>query len=133
MYTIKVRTRKRIELVDITSQVSSVLIRNNIQDGFCSLYVPHTTAGILVNESYDAAVSEDILNWLNTNVPFRSNYLHKEGNADAHIKSALVGNSITLFVEKGKLFLGRWQGIFFVECDGPREREVWIKIVNSAD
>jgi secondary thiamine-phosphate synthase enzyme len=131
MYKITVRTNKRTEFKDITPEVQRVVEKENLQDGLCIVYLPHTTAGLVINENYDPTVKEDILNWLNTRVPYSGDYSHLEGNADAHIKSSLIGNSLVIMVENGKIMLGRWQGIFLAEFDGPRTREVWIKFVSQ--
>jgi len=129
MEKISIKTNKRIEAVDITDEVQKKIEESNIDNGICFLYVPHTTAAIVINESYDESVSADILEFLSKLVPKNGNYKHAEGNSDAHIKSALIGNSLFVAVEKGKLCLGRWQGILFLEFDGPRSREVWIRVV----
>lgn len=119
---------KRIELIDITSKVMEK-INGKIKDGLVIIYNPHTTAGLLINEHADTDVAYDIENFLSKIVPHNYNFAHSEGNSDAHIKSVLIGNSISLIVENGKIQLGRWQGIFFAEYDGPRTREIWMKII----
>ncbi len=129
MIKINIRTNKRTEVVDITNIVQREIEKLNIKDGIVLIYVPHTTACITINESYDPAVGEDILNFLNKNIPKDGNYKHLEGNADAHIKSSLIGSSVMLILEDGKLKIGRWQGILFLEFDGPRTREIWIKVI----
>jgi len=121
-----VSTSSRIELKDITVDVKEVVNRGGIDNGVCTLYVPHTTAGITINESADPDVAVDIEEKLSELVP-EGGYRHREGNADSHIKSSLVGNSTRVFVENGKIQLGTWQGIFFAEFDGPRTRNVWLK------
>lgn len=121
---------KRIELIDITSKVMEK-INGKIKDGLVIIYNPHTTAGLLINEHADTDVAYDIENFLSKFVPHNYNFAHSEGNSDAHIKSVLTGNSISLIVENGKIQLGRWQGIFFSEYDGPRTREIWIKIIED--
>jgi secondary thiamine-phosphate synthase enzyme len=125
---ISISTRSRTELVDITGQVKSVVTESGVQDGVCHVYVPHTTAGITINENADPSVREDILMELNKKIPFEDNYRHREGNAAAHIKASIVGSSETLLVEQGRLVLGTWQGLFFCEFDGPRSRRVLVKI-----
>jgi secondary thiamine-phosphate synthase enzyme len=125
---ISISTRSRTELVDITGQVKSVVTESGVQDGVCHVYVPHTTAGITINENADPSVREDILMELNKTIPFEDNYKHREGNAAAHIKASIVGSSETLLVERGRLVLGTWQGLFFCEFDGPRSRRVLVKI-----
>lgn len=123
-----VRTSKRSQLVDITADVERAIHSSGVQSGVCYLVVPHTTAGILVNENDDPAVARDIEKALDRLVPRDQGYEHLEGNADAHIKSALVGVSTVILIESGRLSLGRWQGIFFCEFDGPRDRHVKLKI-----
>jgi secondary thiamine-phosphate synthase enzyme len=121
-----VSTSSRIELKDITADVKEVVNRGGADNGVCTIYVPHTTAGITINESADPDVAVDIEEKLSELVP-EGGYRHREGNADSHIKSSLVGNSTRVFVENGKIQLGTWQGIFFAEFDGPRTRNVWLK------
>ena len=128
MKQINVSTRSRSELVDITSQVQRVVGESGVRDGVCHVYVPHTTAGVTINENADPSVREDILMELNKTIPLQDNYKHLEGNAAAHIKATIVGSSETVLVEGGRLVLGTWQGLFFCEFDGPRSRRVLIKI-----
>lgn len=128
MKQINVSTRSRTELVDITSQVQGVVGESGVRDGVCHVYVPHTTAGVTINENADPSVREDILMELNKTIPLQDNYKHLEGNAAAHIKATIVGSSETVLVEGGRLVLGTWQGLFFCEFDGPRSRRVLIKI-----
>ena len=125
---LNVRTESRAELHDITPEVQKVVREAGVQSGLCHLFVPHTTAGITVNENYDPSVRRDILHALASLVPSTGVYLHREGNADAHIKSSLMGHSASLMIENGKLVLGTWQGVFFAEFDGPRSRRVLLKI-----
>jgi secondary thiamine-phosphate synthase enzyme len=132
MEKIEVRTTKRIELIDITNEIQQIVSKSKVKQGICFLFVPHTTAGITINENADPSVREDIINTLNRLVPAGRGYSHTEGNADSHIKSSLLGNSLHIFIESGKLCLGTWQGIFFAEGDGPRTRQVWVKIVVSS-
>lgn len=130
MEIIKLQTHKHNELIDITGEVENVVTRNKINKGICYVYVPHTTAGILINENADRSVPEDILASLDKIVPLRQGfYRHMEGNSAAHIKSALVGINKTIFINEGKLCLGTWQGVYFCEFDGPRRRDVYVKIV----
>lgn len=121
-----VRTRSAQELIDVTAQVERVVRELGIKTGGCLLYVPHTTAGITINENADPAVKEDILDVLSRLVPRSLSYKHVEGNAHAHIQSSLIGHSVMVPVEDAKLRLGTWQGILFCEFDGPREREIWV-------
>ncbi len=126
-----VETTARTQIKDITRDVARLVAQAGVENGLCHLYVPHTTAGILVNESDDPDVARDIGDALDRLVPRDAGYKHYEGNADSHVKSALVGVSQTVPVEGGKLGLGRWQGIFFCEFDGPRRREVKVRVVGE--
>ena len=128
---IELSTPSRTTLVDITAQVERVVRDSGIEEGVCYLYVPHTTAAITINENADPSVRADILKEVNKVIPFDANYSHLEGNAAAHIKSTLVGVSRTIPVEKGKLSLGTWQGIFFCEFDGPRKRRVLVRVTGG--
>ena len=126
-----IRTRSKSELMDITPLVRDVVDKSKIENGVCYIFVPHTTAGITINENADPSVRQDILIELDKLVPWQGNYTHLEGNAAAHIKASLVGSSETIPVENGDLVLGTWQGVFFAEFDGPRRREVWVKITKT--
>ena len=126
-----VETTARTQLKDITAEVARLVKQSGIEHGLCTLYVPHTTAGLAINESDDPDVARDIGDTLDRLVPRDAGYKHYEGNADSHIKSALVGVSASVPVEGSKLALGRWQGIFFCEFDGPRRREVKVRIVGD--
>ncbi|NIO48052.1 MAG: YjbQ family protein [Candidatus Aminicenantes bacterium] len=127
MRSIEVRTQAREELVDITAKVREELVSTGIKDGICYVYVPHTTAAVTINESADPSVKEDILMTLRKIVPDSLPYKHSEGNSPAHVKASLIGSSIKVIVEERQLSLGTWQGIFFCEFDGPRNRRVFIK------
>jgi len=129
MKTIDLQTPSREALIDITSRVEEEVGRSNIKSGICVVYVPHTTAAATINENADPTVRQDILMALRKAVPDSLPYDHSEGNSPAHIKSSLVGASITLLVENGRLALGTWQGIFFCEFDGPRRRHVYVKVL----
>ncbi len=129
--TINVRTSKRNELLDITSEVRRIVRESGVKSGICVLYCPHTTAALTVNENADPSVRLDINEHLSELVPADRHYRHLEGNADSHIKSVLVGPSITLIVEDGDIVLGTWQGIFFCEFDGPRSRRVYVKVMEG--
>ena len=131
MKILEVKTSKKIEFIDITNQIYKILKEENIKNGICYLFIPHTTAGITINENADPSVKEDIINMLNKIVPENWNYEHLEGNSPAHIKSSLVGHSEVIFIENGELALGTWQGIFLCEFDGPRRRKVFIKIIKA--
>ncbi len=131
MQEFRVRTRSRTELVDITGEVCAAIREEGIQDGVCVVYCPHTTAAITINENADPDVTRDVLNELNKIVPFDDGYRHSEGNSAAHIKSSTVGCSEMLVVEGGRPVLGTWQGIYFCEFDGPRNRRVIVKSCNT--
>lgn len=129
MHTLIVNTGRRTQLVDVTAQVQKVVSAAKIVNGICYLYVPHTTAGITINECADPDVARDIEGALDRLIPKTEPYRHSEGNSDSHIKSVLVGGTQIVFVEDGRLTLGRWQGLFFCEFDGPRERRLHVKVV----
>ena len=126
---LSVKTARRTQLIDVTAEVEALVRESGCESGVCCLYVPHTTAGVLINEGYDPAVAREIEAAFDRMVPRVANSKHDEGNSDSHIKTALVGSSETLWIEHGKLALGRWQAIFFAEFDGPRTRELRVKIV----
>jgi secondary thiamine-phosphate synthase enzyme len=128
-----VKTSAKTELLDITGSIRGVVQRTGVKDGLCFIFVPHTTAGVTINENADPSVPQDILMELNKIIPSQDRYQHMEGNSAAHIKASLMGFSQTIFVESGRLVLGTWQGIFFCEFDGPRSREVYVKVVASGD
>lgn len=129
MNEFEISSSKRIELIDITARVQKIVYNHKVKDGIIFLFVPHTTAGITINENADASVQKDIINKLNHIVPENDNYLHQEGNSDSHIKTCLLSNQNFIFIENGKLKLGTWQGIYFCEFDGPRKRKVYYKII----
>lgn len=131
MEKIKIKTTSRVDLVDITKEIQSVVSASKVKDGVCFLFCQHTTAGLTINENADPSVKADITNTLNRLIPHNANYQHAEGNADAHIKSSLLGPSLNIIIEDGKLALGTWQGIYFCEGDGPRNREVWVKVMRN--
>lgn len=126
---LEVRTSRRTELKDVTAEVQQLISESGCASGVCHLYVPHTTAGLTINEGDDPAVARDIEATLDRLVPRNASYQHLEGNADAHVKSTLTGVSQNVLIENGRLALGRWQAIFFCEFDGPRRREVRVRIV----
>jgi secondary thiamine-phosphate synthase enzyme len=119
----------RVEFKDITGLVQKVVTESGVQEGTCFLFVPHTTAAILINENDDSALQKDLDNFLKALAPRDANYHHNDGNCDSHLKAAVIGNSKSLLVEGGRLILGRWQGVFFCDFDGPRRRELKIKVV----
>ena len=127
---INVRSKSRNEFIDITEMVQDVIKEAGAVKGICFLYVPHTTAGIIINEGADPSVQRDIQNALSRLIPHEMNYFHREGNADAHIKSTLVGTSLDVIIDEGKLLLGTWQSIFFCEFDGPRHRRIAVKFLH---
>ncbi len=129
MEKIRVKTTSRIEFVDITKQVQDAIGRSGASEGFAIVYVPHTTAGVTINEAADPAVVQDINAKLSSLIPHQGNYRHTEGNADAHIKASLMGSSAYVIISGGSPALGTWQGIFFCEFDGPRTRQVLVKII----
>jgi len=128
MNTIEVSSKEKNEIIDITSEVSSLI---NIKSGTCVVYCPHTTGAITTNENYDSDVKRDMIQKLNELSPDESYYQHSEGNSDAHVKSSLIGNSETFIIEENKLVLGQWQGVFFYEFDGPRNRTIFVKIMGE--
>jgi secondary thiamine-phosphate synthase enzyme len=128
---LKVKTTSRTEFVDITGDVENLVRSAGLKDGLCMVYVPHTTAAVTINESADPSVKADVLMVLNDIIPWEAAYRHLEGNSPAHIKSSLVGASELIAVEKGRLALGTWQGIFFCEFDGPRSRKVHVRLMEQ--
>ena len=129
IYRVDIKTRSRVDFQDITLKVRDIVGTSGVQSGVCYIFVPHTTAGITVNEHADPSVVEDIAAQLEAIVPQNNNYRHMEGNAPAHIKASLMGSSEALLIEEGAIVLGTWQGIFFCEFDGPRNRTLLIKIM----
>ena len=124
---ISLRSRKRCEMIEITSEINRALHEQQIVDGIITVFTPHTTAAITINENADPDVCRDMLYGLAKLIPADPEFKHAEGNSDAHIKSSLVGASETLIVEEGRLLLGTWQGVYFCEFDGPRTRRVMLK------
>ena len=131
MQTLHLRTTHRCEMVNITGEVAQAVAKSGVKRGLCLIHAPHTTAGITVQEGFDSDVMRDILAHLEKAVPETGDYRHAEGNSDSHLKSLMTGAGQTLPIEYGKLQLGRWQAIFFCEFDGPRERTVWIQIIQA--
>jgi secondary thiamine-phosphate synthase enzyme len=126
---LRVKTSRRTQWVNITSEVGRFVANAGISSGVCQIYVPHTTAGVTINEGYDPDVASDMEAAFDRLVPRNAGYAHAEGNSDSHIKATLVGSSQSVWVEDGRLRLGRWQAIFFCEFDGPRSREIHVKII----
>lgn len=132
MRKVSIRTRERCELVDITSLVGGVVEESGVGSGLAVVFVPHTTAGVTMNENADPDVRHDLLRKVGEVIPKgESYYRHSEGNSDAHLKATLVGQSVTVIVEGGRLELGVWQAIYFAEFDGPRERELLVKVIGG--
>lgn len=130
--TVQIQTGARTEFIDVTGEVQDVVRQSKARDGICYLFVPHTTAAITINENADPAVHQDIVMELNKIIPFDDRYQHSEGNSAAHIKASIIGSSETIFVEAGTLLLGKWQGIYFCEFDGPRRRRLHVKVIASS-
>ncbi len=130
---IEAQTRSKVDLIDITDRIREALKEAAVEEGICFLYCPHTTAGIVLNENWDPTVERDVTMVLNRMVPEDLPYRHSEGNSPSHIKSILVGTDHFIFIQRGELQLGQWQGIFLAEFDGPRHRTVWIRAVSDAD
>ncbi len=129
---IPINSSKRIELIDITGKVQEAVSKSGIKEGICVVYSPHTTAAVIITENADPSVQKDVLAKLNKLAPANApEYTHMEGNSDSHIKSAIIGNSRTIIVKNGKLLLGVWEGCMFAEFDGPRNRNLLIKIVEG--
>jgi secondary thiamine-phosphate synthase enzyme len=129
MYKLDVNSDRQVEFIDITHRIQKIVSKENVKEGVCHVYVPHTTAGITINENADPSVVQDItsaLNRLIDSMPFK----HVEGNSPGHVKSSLMGCSSNIIIEDGKLGLGTWQGIYFCEFDGPRSRKVYVKLVS---
>jgi secondary thiamine-phosphate synthase enzyme len=127
--TLDVETHSKTIFIDITSQVDNVVKESGVKSGICYLFVPHTTAGVTINENADLNVIRDILMEINKIVPEEDNYIHLEGNSPAHIKASIIGASEMIPIEDSKLLLGTWQGIYFCEFDGPRRRKVFVRII----
>ncbi len=126
-----VNTSKRNQLIDISKDIRAIIDKHKIKEGVLYVFCPHTTAAITINENADPSVQTDISETLSKLIPLRPDYAHTEGNADAHIKASIVGSSRTLFINEGKIAFGTWQGIYLCEFDGPRTREVWVKILKE--
>ncbi len=131
MKFLSIKSLQREEFIDITNLLQRIVDESNIKEGICFVFVPHTTAGVTVNEGYDSSVKSDILRKLSQLVPLNGNYSHSEGNSDAHIKASLMGSSVCLPISNGKLSLGTWQKVFFCEFDGPRTRMVQVKLIQG--
>ncbi|MBX7246318.1 MAG: secondary thiamine-phosphate synthase enzyme YjbQ [Candidatus Sumerlaeaceae bacterium] len=131
MQKYQLRTRNRVEFQDITASVADAIRSQQVDSGLCVVYCPHTTAAITINENADPDVPRDINAFMNSTIPHRGDYRHAEGNSDSHIKAAYVGPSQTLIIHAGRPLLGRWQGVFFCEFDGPRDRTFYVKVMKD--
>jgi secondary thiamine-phosphate synthase enzyme len=131
MKTLRVKTNRRTQFVDITREIEQAVRESAVKSGICYVYVPHTTAGVAINEHADRDVARDVEGIFDRLIPHKGPYRHAEGNTDSHMKAILTGTSQTILIENGKLALGTWQGIFLCEFDGPRQRTVLIKIVSD--
>ena len=132
LFTERLSTQSRNQVVDITPRVAALINQSRVKEGLCVVYVPHTTAAVTINENADPDVKHDMLQKLTEMVPERESYYqHGEGNSDSHVKTALVGPSVTLIVDQGQLVLGTWQGIYFCEFDGPRTRAFHVKVLSG--
>lgn len=127
MNRITIHTNSRTDFIDITDEVQRFIFSKNIQDGIVTVFVPHTTAGVTINENADPDVTADLEQVLDRMVPWVDGYAHMEGNTAAHMKASMMGSSAQIFIEGGRLCLGTWQSIYFCEFDGPRSRQVWLK------
>jgi secondary thiamine-phosphate synthase enzyme len=131
METLRIRTQRRTQLVDVTDEIERVVARSGVSSGVCCLYVPHTTAAVMINEHADPDVASDLEGVFDRLVPHKGPYRHREGNTDSHAKAVMVGASQVIFVEGGRLKLGTWQGVFFCEFDGPRERTMLVRLTKE--
>ncbi len=128
---LEIESTKRNDLIDITGEISAAVSRARIESGLCCLYVPHCTAGVTINENADPTVKFDITKKLESMIPRSENYTHSEGNSDSHVKSSIIGTTLTIIIKDGSLVLGTWQGIYFCEFDGPRNRDLYIKLIEG--
>jgi secondary thiamine-phosphate synthase enzyme len=126
---ITIKTNTQTQILDITAQVQNVVSESGITEGLCCVFIPHTTAGVTINENADPSVKQDIVMELNKVIPFDDNYSHSEGNSAAHIKASIIGSSVNIPLKNNNLLLGTWQGICFCEFDGPRQRHFYVKII----
>jgi len=129
--TVIIDTKQRNQMIDITSIVETSLRESGVKNGICYVFVPHTTAAITINENADKDVTRDILSTISKLIPYKDDYRHMEGNSDAHVKASLMGNTLAVIVNEGRLVLGTWQSLFFCEFDGPRKRKIVIKTVRD--
>ncbi|MBN1872290.1 MAG: YjbQ family protein [Candidatus Omnitrophica bacterium] len=130
-YEVDVRSSKRSQFIEITDKIRKIVKDSGVVNGLCYVYVPHTTAAIMINENADPSVKKDLSDILERLVPKDASYSHSEGNSDAHAKASVLGTEKTIFIDNASLRLGTWQGVFFCEFDGPRTRNVWVKVLNA--
>ena len=128
LHQINIKTSKREEIIDITDQIQQTIKDSSVQEGYCHIFIPHTTAGITINENADRNVKIDFLDILGRLIPRSGDYLHSEGNSDSHVKASLVGFSQNILIQGGQMLLGTWQGLWFCEFDGPRSRKIVIAL-----
>ncbi len=131
MNELRIISNKKNEMIDITNDIKTIVEKEQISTGFVVIYVPHTTAGITINEGADPSVKRDIIKTLSKLIPENDDYHHLEGNSDAHIKASILGSSVTVLINNNKMILGTWQHIFFYEGDGPRNRKVYVEVVSN--
>jgi secondary thiamine-phosphate synthase enzyme len=131
MQKFSITTKVKTQMVDITPAIKRVVAEAGVREGLCTVFIPHTTAGVTINENADPAVPRDMLMEINKIVPLHDNYKHMEGNSAAHLKSTLFGCSTNVIIADGQLCLGTWQSVFFCEFDGPRERNVWVQVTGT--
>ncbi|MBR0279982.1 MAG: YjbQ family protein [Oscillibacter sp.] len=131
VFQFPVRTSAHTQMLDITAQVRKIVTESGVRDGLCVIFIPHTTAAVTINENADPDVQTDFMKEINKIVPWSDGYLHAEGNSAAHLKASMMGFSETVIVERGQLLLGTWQGIYFMEYDGPRNRRVYVKVMEG--
>jgi secondary thiamine-phosphate synthase enzyme len=127
---LSLNTKQKTDFVDITSLIQREVSGAQVEEGICLVYCPHTTAGVTINERADPSVAQDIQTFLNTLVPEDEHWTHAEGNAPAHVKASMIGSSVQILISQRKLLLGTWQGIFFCEFDGPRQRKIWLRVLS---
>lgn len=130
-HTLHIETHSRVEFKDVTRQIEQLIEKSGIESGQCHVFVPHTSAAILINENYDPGLREDIADFLKKLAPPNPDYHHNDGNCDSHLKATLIGATRTLLIENRRLLLGRWQGVYFCEFDGPRRRDLHVKLVSD--
>ncbi|MCP4760723.1 MAG: YjbQ family protein [archaeon] len=126
-YEFIIKSKKRNEFINISQEINIFLVKSGLKAGFCKVFIPHTTAGVTINENADPDVEKDLINILTDLIPYSKNYLHMEGNSDAHCKSSMIGSSVDVLIENSSFVLGTWQGVFFTEFDGPRTRKVILQ------